>query len=460
MNSLRVRLWAAVLMTILVVAGAGFVIQARQMSQRETGSWDAFLHDTAQLILLSLPFDIGKLGAARMLALPAQAVFNGDRISYQVWIDRTFVVVHSPGAPRASLKADFHDGFSTAVVEGKRWRVFAVTDQTGHVQVQVAKPQDALDSDLQRSAKLSATTALITFALLGGVIGAVVRWSFRPVGALCAAIPRRKPFDLTPLPLSGLPNELQPLVVGFNRVLEQLHDTVQAERRFIAEAAHELRTPLAALLMQAQVALRASTPAERLEALERLTAGAQRGARLTEQLLDLARLEAGERAARMVSVDLHELVVVTLRDFEGTAHQKRQTISLDAEPCMLIGETDQLGILIRNLIDNAIRYTGVGGRIRISCRCVGETGQPIVRLAIADNGPGVSARDHHRIFERFFRSPEQTQRGCGIGLSLVARIAQLHGAKIEVGSGIEEQGLGITVSFSQASSDSCMEPHQ
>lgn len=447
MNSLRVRLWLALLMTILAVAGAWFAIQARQMSQRETGSWDAVLRDTGQLILLSMPADVGKLGAGKMLALPATAVFHGDRISYQVGVDRRTVVVHSPGAPNVAFNADFGEGFSTSRVDGAVWRVFAVTDRSGHVQVQVAKSRNALESDLARWAQLSAVTALASFALLAAAIGAVVRWSFRPVAVLRAAIAKRKPFDLTPLPRVGLPNELQPLIAGFNRVLEQLDDAVQAERRFIAEAAHELRTPLAALLMQAQIALRATDPAQRREALERLTAGAQRSARLTEQLLDLARLEAGERTVRPSRVDLHELIVVTLRDFEVTAHQKRQTIVLDGQPCPIAGDTDELGILIRNLIDNAVRYTGTGGRIHIGCRRTAHAAVPIATLSIMDDGPGVPASERERIFERFFRGAQQGERGSGIGLSLVARIAQMHGASIDVGPGIDGEGLGIAISF-------------
>jgi signal transduction histidine kinase len=442
-----VRLWVALLLAILAVAGAWFVIEARQMSQRETGTWDASLRDTGQLILLSMPADIGKLAAGKMLALPATTVFRGDRISYQVWVDRRAVVVHSPGAPNAAFNANFNDGFSTSRLDGAVWRVFAVTDRTGHVQVQVAKQRDALDSDIERWARLSVVTALASFVLLAAAIGMVVRWSFRPVAALRAAIAKRKPFDLTPLSGAGLPNELQPLIAGFNRVLEQLDDAVQAERRFIADAAHELRTPLAALLMQAQIALRATEPVQRREALERLTAGAQRSARLTEQLLDLARLEAGDRTARMSRVDLHELIVVTLRDFEVTAHQKRQTISLDGQPCPILGETDELGILIRNLIDNAVRYTGTGGRIQIGCRRTVHASEPAVKFSISDDGPGVPAGERDRIFERFFRGAGQCERGSGIGLSLVARIAEMHGASIEVGPGIDGEGLGIAISF-------------
>lgn len=199
--------------------------------------------------------------------------------------------------------------------------------------------------------------------------------------------------------------------------------------------------------MQAQIAQRAIEPTQRREALERLAAGAQRSARLTEQLLDLARLEAGERTARLTSVDLHELIVVTLRDFEVTAHQKRQAIALDGQPCPIVGDTDELGILIRNLIDNAVRYTETGGRIHIGCRRIAHESRPMVRFSISDDGPGVPASERERIFERFFRGAEQCERGSGIGLSLVARIAEMHGASIDVGPGIDGEGLGIAISF-------------
>jgi signal transduction histidine kinase len=226
-----------------------------------------------------------------------------------------------------------------------------------------------------------------------------------------------------------------------------LDDAIQGERRFIADAAHELRTPLAALLAQAQVALRTAATDEEKTSLRRLVAGVERSARLSEQLLDMARLDAGKYANGHERVDLYDLLVVVVRDFETVANQKRQLISLDTEPCVIVGHIDELGILIRNLLDNALRYAAEGGHVAVSCQCLQKDGNEIVRLRVADDGPGVPEPERERIFDRFYRVPGNGGRGSGIGLSLVARIAQLHGATIAVGKGLDGRGFGIDVWF-------------
>jgi len=244
----------------------------------------------------------------------------------------------------------------------------------------------------------------------------------------------------------GLPDEVRPLVESFNRLLGRLDETIQGERRFIADAAHELRTPLAALLAQTQVALRSAVTDEEKTSLRRLVAGVERSARLSEQLLDMARLDADKYANGHGRIDLYDLLVVVIRDFETAANQKRQLISLDTEPCVIVGHVDELGILIRNLMDNALRYAGEGGHVAVSCKCLQDS-KGRVCLRVADDGPGVPESERGRIFDRFYRVPGNGERGSGIGLSLVARIAQLHGATIEVGEGLDGRGFGIDVRF-------------
>ena len=455
--------------------------QVVQRTSDRSGAWDAALTETGKEILLSLPrdFDSATMGS-RTLKLPPSESFKGDMASYQVWVHqrpgagppqtgpsplggpgevllaRGVVsghrnALHSPGAPSQALRADFTDGCADAMVNGEPWRVYAITDSTGQVQVQIGKRYAVLHAELAQWTRLSLVTALLLFLLLAGTIGLIVCWSLKPVTELRDSILKRNGLDMQPLPTERLPAEVAPLVDAMNRLLAQLEAALQAERRFIADAAHELRTPLAALLNQAQMALAAPDTSAQRSALLRLKAVAERSARLSEQMLNLARLEAWRPGEPRTPVDLSELVMLVLRDFEAAAASKRLQLVLQAQPCPIDGHIDALGILIRNLIDNAVRYTPDGGRIVVQCAPAGEGAQACVPLLrVADNGPGVPREERSRIFDRFYRVAGNGAPGSGIGLSLVHRIVRFHGAHIEVGDGIDGRGFGITLRFPAA----------
>jgi signal transduction histidine kinase len=274
-----------------------------------------------------------------------------------------------------------------------------------------------------------------------------LRQSLKPVFAIEELVRKRQKFDLTPLPVERLPTELRPLIESFNHLLEQVDQAVEVERRFIGDAAHELRTPLAALHAQAQVALRADTIDEKDAALTKLLAVAERSTRLSEQLLDMARLNAGVIVSKQAPADLGELIVHVGREFDMYAQQHNRLIVLQTSSCYINCDIDEIGILLRNLIDNALRYTPDGGCVRISCNIWAEASQSYVLLEVADDGPGVPEREREAIFTRFHRVSINGGRGSGIGLSLVAGIAQLHRARVKVGTGLGGHGLGIRFLF-------------
>ena len=414
-RSLKRRLIVGLMLVCALFWMVWLGCQVVQRTRDRTGAWDASLNETGKEILLSLPSDIdGAPTGSRTLRLPPSESFKGDMASYQVWVRKARDVLHSPGAPSQPLKPDFLDGRSDAVLNGEPWRVYAITDSTGTVQVQIGKRYAALDAELAQWTRLSLVTALLVFLLLTITIWLIIRWSLTPVTALSENILLRRGLDMQPLTTDRLPREVAPLVDAMNRLLAQLNAALQAECRFIADAAHALRTQLAALLNQAQMALAAPDGAAQRAALLRLRAVAERSARLSEQMLDLARLEAWRSGEPRSQVDLSELVMLVMRDFEAVATAKRLQLVVRAEPCPIDGHIDALGILIRNLLDNAVRYTPDGGRIVVQCAPASDAqGMPLLR--VADNGPGVPHEERSRIFDRFDRGAGNAAPGSGIG---------------------------------------------
>jgi signal transduction histidine kinase len=244
-----------------------------------------------------------------------------------------------------------------------------------------------------------------------------------------------------------VPTELRPLIGAFNTLLVRVDDAMKAEHQFIADAAHELRTPLAALHVQADVALLASTLERKDEALRKLLDIAQRSHRLAEQLLDLARLDAGLHALSVQRIDLLELANHVVSEFAVRAADRGTRLSIDGTSCWVHCDVDEMGILIRNLVDNALRHGRADGTVEVTCsHLVRDDGMHPV-LEVVDDGPGVPESERDAIFERFYRAQGSVVRGSGIGLSLVARIAELHEASIEAGAGAGGAGLRVRVVF-------------
>ncbi|RPE80141.1 ATP-binding protein [Vulcaniibacterium tengchongense] len=449
-HSLRGRLTCALLWCIVLTWAGWSVCQFEQIKRERTGLWDASLREIGEQILRSMPDSVALL--PQVPPAPAAAGPADRKMSFQVWA-RGRLVVHSPAAPRAPLKPDFRDGFDLRGIGGEHWRVYSLTDARRGLTVQVGRSRAMLAREVHGWVRLSLLAALGLFVVFALAVWWVIGRSLRPLTGLRDAMLARRPLDLTPLPDAALPCEVRPLVQAFNAQLQRVDQALQHERRFIADAAHELRTPLAVLGAHADLALRAGDGAEREAALRRLSAGVRRSARLSEQLLDLARLDAATAAAPRVPVELAELVVIVVRDFEMLARERGQRISLRTEPGAIRGDVDQLGILLRNLVDNALRYAGALGQIAVECRRARRDGVEGLCLSVADDGPGVPAEDRARIFDRFYRAAGSAERGCGIGLSLVARIADTHGARIEVGDGLHGRGLTVAVFFALADAE-------
>ena len=445
MKSLRGRMLLVIGSCIVICWALVLAVTLGYIARGESGAWDDDLRSLGNRVLLSMPPGMSTLAAVKPALLPpAVKQSYDDDTSYQIWSNRTRQVVRAPDAPLTPLRPDFIDGFSTTLIDGKQWRVYSVADSSGTIHAQVGNLRSSIDAEIRL--KVLTVLGVSTLLLLMG--GALMAWAVRralnPVIGIGAALRSREKFDLTPLPLAQLPTELHPLVVSFNHLLDQVGQAVQSERRFIDDAAHELRTPLSALQAQAQVALKAATLAEKDAALAKLLAVAQRSTRLSEQLLDLARLDAGAHLAHAALADLSELTVHVVREFDVVAEQQRRSLVIAATPCQIACDIDEIGILLRNLIDNALRFAPPGGRVRIACGHADNR----VYLEVADDGTGVPEAERERIFQRFHRLAEGKQgRGSGIGLSLVAAIARLHRAGIVTGAGLDGRGFCVRILF-------------
>jgi two-component system sensor histidine kinase QseC len=447
--SLRGRLLVALLLVLLLFLGSSLCAYAMMLSRQQTGWWDSSLRVVAQQILQSLPDNLSESSSRHNYRLPDGVARAGPvkapkfhEMNFQVWTQGR-IVVRSPGSPATPLRPDFVDGFADVQGDGPARRVYSIGDSTGRLHVQVAHTHEQLNAELARWIRLTVVASAMMFVLLAGALWLVICWSLRPVNAVREAIQRRNALDLSPLPTTRLPLEVAPMVDSFNQLLQRLDTSLQGERRFIADAAHELRTPLAALLTHTELALGAADPQASRAALAHLAQGIQRSARLTEQLLDLARLDTGRPLGSERRVRLYEVIEVVVHDFELTAAQRRQRIVLELEACEVVGDVDMLGILLRNLVDNALRYGDEGGRVRVACESRGKE----VMLSVADDGPGVPRAEHERVFDRFYRVAGRGGRGSGVGLSLVARIAELYSARIATGDGLDGRGFSVALHF-------------
>jgi two-component system OmpR family sensor kinase len=284
--------------------------------------------------------------------------------------------------------------------------------------------------------------------LLGLAVWVVVGRGLKPLRRVTGALETRHPEALDPLPDSRLPLEVQPLVRALNGLLQRLASALDTQKAFVADAAHELRTPLAAVQIQTQLVARATDDTTRREALADLQAGVTRATRLAEQLLALARSEP-DGHTQTKAIDLHALLEDCVMNYAPLAQQRGVDLGVEAsEAATVIGDADALRVMFNNLVDNATKYTPRGGRVDASLLV--EAGHPVVR--IADSGPGIPPDERERVFDRFYRVGASADRartdvsGSGLGLAIVRRIALQHGASVTLGEA-PAGGLEVSVRF-------------
>lgn len=340
-------------------------------------------------------------------------------------------------------------GFSTVrLPDNSQWRVYGAQGNEGDVQVFVGELIQSRESILWAVLKAVLMPLMYALPALAVVGWLAVRNGLAPLRHLSQALAQRQPQALDPVVLQDVPAEIDPVVKSLNALFERIQSMMASERRFTADAAHELRTPIAAIRTQAQVALGAGDDAaQRKHALLYTLAGCDRASHLVEQLLTLSRLESSSSAPPSGLVDLAGVARRVAGELAMTALDRAQELELEAPEHAYVGADDMLtSVLVRNLLDNALRYSPESARVSLSV--MSEANQVILR--VEDSGAGLSEADMARLGERFYRVLGTGQTGSGLGWSIVRRIANVYHARIEVSRSIKLGGLCVTVCWNSA----------
>ena len=443
---------AVLLPTLGAVAWLGF--NAGQDEAAEL--FDARLATSARVLaaLVSTQAEAARAGSPFVVSFPAPletAVhdeptplghYYETKIAFQVLDAQGRLLVRSASAPETPY-APLAAGFTTQAYGSSAWRVFTLPSADLWIQ---AAERDDVRSEMSGKLALATVAPLIAgIPLLLLLLSLLVRYAMRPLAQLAHGIESRQPGSLAPIELARATAETAPVRDALNGLLARVRAALERERRFTADAAHELRTPLSALKIHAQNAARAQSQEERQASLRLMLAGLERSIRLAEQMLALSRAAAGQ-ALEVETVALREVVDTALEDVLPRFKQRRQRIAVSSDPPVadlpVRGERDKLIALVRNLLDNAARYAPEGSTVRIELR-----ERPRTTLAVIDQGGGIPPPLRERVFESYYRIPGTPGEGSGLGLAIVREIAHQHGATVDISDADAGRGTRVTVCF-------------
>jgi two-component system OmpR family sensor kinase len=440
MHSIRRQLLVWLLALVIVGVGfAGWLIYRQALAEAN----ELFDYQLEQI-------------AAALPSEPFSSVLQSNSDSdegvvIQIWNRNGVLMYYSH--PRVPLAPHAELGFSTETTPRGVWRVYSAI--VGDNVVQLAQPLSIRNRLAAGVAWRTLWPLVLLLPLLGVAVWVIVGRGLAPLQRVTRALDTRHPEALDPLPDNRLPAEVRPVVDALNGLLERLATALDTQKAFVADAAHELRTPLAAVQIQSQLVARAKDDVSRKEALADLQAGITRATRLAEQLLALARSEPDGKSAT-TPVDLHALLDDCVGAYVLLAQQRGVDLGIEAnEAATINGDANALRVMFSNLIDNATKYTPRGGRVDVSLQL--DQGQPLVR--IADSGQGIPADERERVFDRFYRVGTGASRartdvaGSGLGLAIVRRIALQHDATVAL-SESETGGLLVSVRFNGTLSSS------
>jgi two-component system sensor histidine kinase QseC len=418
---------------------AGMLAWTYVATREEVGDQaDARLEEGARTIML---LDLPKLAA--LASAPSGDDDDDDddvQLRFQVWDRSGTLRLRSRGAPDVA----FRPGAGHAMVKHNNyaWHTYALRDPAEGYQVRVFERPGVRGRLVNETAQRMAQVLLVGLPALALLAWISIGYGLRPLRRVSDAIALRDAGKLDAIDVADTPAEVQPLVDALNRLLRRLSASMAHERAFTADAAHELRTPLAAIKIQAEVALAAVDAAERSHAMRQIIQGVNRTTHLVRQLLLLARLDQPVDKSAGQPVDLARLAADSAARYAGAALDKGIDLALDAAAgCIVHGDPVALAVMVDNLIDNAVKYGSAGGKIDVLVR------HRPPALAVLGDGPAIDPATQARLRDRFYRAEGNAAEGSGLGLSIVDKIAQAYGASLALGPGIGGAGFGVTVTF-------------
>lgn len=433
----RLVLWITlpVLVAGLVIAWLAFTSSRAEIAE----VYDAQMVLTAKELLTLADHEVGELTDDDLSIGSRYGEVTHpyeSKLGYRIWFHDKLTLQSPKVAGFGAFEAV--PGFSSQRIGGEDWRLFVLVDPERGLRIEVSQ-QYAIRYEL--IGELMTSLMLPGLIFLPAVVASVlfgVQRSLSVLIDLSRSVDRRHATDLTPVPEADAPTEVAPLVRALNRLFGRLADSFRREREFTDDAAHELRTPLAAMRTQTQVLMRKAHDVPELsEGFENLYASVLRATHLVEQLLSLARLQ--HEAPELSDVNIADVARSAIGALGVAAGKKNLRLAARIPDHVGIrGHADTLGIMIRNLLDNAIKYAPAGSTITVTL----EPG----RLSIADTGPGLAIEERTRVFDRFVRADRSGQPGSGLGLSIVRRIADTHDARVSLGE-TDPHGLTATVQW-------------
>lgn len=454
-DSLQGRLLLLVLAVLLAGSCLGLALSYRKALHEADELFDAQLAQTAETLLAISdrhhPHDREENEHTRHPPPEHHHLWQPShpyqqKLLFQLWrrVDGQLrLQLRSAIAPVEALPAREKE-FLSVDWQGGRWRFFAQTDLDHDTQVMVGQDLAIREELAQQLAWRNLAPLALGLPLLAAILLLAIRRGLAPLSTLARELDQRAASRLEPIQLPQPPEELRSVQTALNDLLARLGTALEYERRFTADAAHELRTPLAALQAQIHVADRTPDPDERRRALDQCRRGLTRMTHLVSQLLTLARLDARDASRPTSLLDLSGVAGRVCTEYGPQAIHRGINLELIADhPCLIPGQADWLAILLGNLINNALGVVTTGGWVKVTVQPAGDA--DVARLTVADNGPGVADSDLRLLGQRFQRLGDTAREGVGLGLSIAQRIAAIHGGRLQFSRTAESGGLTVTL---------------
>lgn len=456
--SIRRRLVIAILGAMIAILG-GIGLASHLVTQHESEEiFSARLATTARVLeaLAARQLETASISQPIIITLPGelensssgnQEAYGHDyesKIAFQVWHDDGILLARSASAPDKAF-GPFAAGFHQRTIGDEVWQVFAL--HSGRVWIFAAE-NDEVRNEMSRDIGISILTPLIVGALLLIiVVNLLALHSLRPLQALAQSIARRDSASLSPILIPQTPQELKPVIDELNKLLKKVHEAFRREQRFIDAAAHEIRTPIAALQLHVQNAINANRKEDRIDSLDEAAKAVRRTTKLAEQLLAFSRISGQVDDERKTLVALDVLCRDAIAVQEGLLAQRGQRIRLIAHGDFVIeAEQGKIERLLQNLIENASQYGSAPGEIEIELKRQGEW----IELSIANDGPAIPDEEKEKVFLPYYRIPGSHASGSGLGLAIVQEVVNQHHGSIRIENKTADSGTRIVASFKAA----------